>query len=84
MSAFSGLKSRIRHSFLRMIQLYSLVSTLVPLCIYFVEGASNFEVPKPTKTQAKWLDYEVGAIVHFNMQTFDRFMKPGESQFVTI
>ena len=45
-----------------------------------VEGASDFEVPKPTKTQAKWLDYEVGAIVHFNMQTFDRYMKPGKSQ----
>lgn len=38
---------------------------------------STFKVPKPTKTQAKWLDYEVGAIVHFNMQTFNRYMKPG-------
>ena len=82
MTTFSGLKSRMRHSFPRSIQLYSLVSSLVPLCICFVEGASDFEVPKPTKTQAKWLDYEVGAIVHFNMQTFDRYMTPGESQLV--
>ena len=63
-----------------MVQLYSLVSFIVILGIYCVEGASGFEVPKPTKTQAKWLDYEVGAIVHFNMQTFDRYMKPGKSQ----
>ena len=82
MTTFTGLKNRIRRSSPRMVQLYSLVSFLVPLCVYFVEGASDFEVPKPTKTQAKWLDYEVGAIVHFNMQTFDRYMKPGKMQLI--
>ena len=82
MTTFTGLKNRIRRSSPRMVQLYSLVSFLVPLCIYCVKGASDFEVPKPTKTQAKWLDYEVGAIVHFNMQTFDRYMKPGKLQLI--
>ena len=42
-------------------------------------GADAFEIPKPTETQAKWLDYEVGAIVHFNMQTYDRSMKAGKA-----
>ncbi|XP_068755375.1 uncharacterized protein [Montipora capricornis] len=41
-------------------------------------GADAFDIPKPTETQAKWLDYEVGAIVHFNMQTYDRSMKAGQ------
>lgn len=62
----------------RMIQVYCLACFSVILCIHCVEGSRDFEVPKPTKTQAKWLDYEVGAIVHFNMQTFDRYMKPGK------
>lgn len=84
MTTFIELKSRIRHSFPRMIQLYSLFSSIITLYIHCVEGANDFEVPKPTKTQAKWLDYEVGAIVHFNMQTFDRYMKPGESQLVRL
>ena len=44
---------------------------------FSISVAEDFKVPKPTTTQAKWLDYEVGAIVHFNMQTFDRYMKPG-------
>lgn len=65
-----------------MTQLYSLVPFFVALFIYCVEGASDFKVPMPTKTQAKWLDYEVGAIVHFNMQTFDGYMKPGKSQHI--
>ena len=47
-------------------------------CSRFVKSADAFEVPKPTETQARWLDYEVGAIVHFNMQTFDRTMRPGK------
>ena len=48
------------------------------LIVWFsISVAEDFKVPKPTTTQAKWLDYEVGAIVHFNMQTFDRYMKPG-------
>ena len=48
------------------------------LSVWFsISVAEDFKVPKPTTTQAKWLDYEVGAIVHFNMQTFDRYMKPG-------
>lgn len=75
-------KNRVRHSFPRMTQLYSLVPFFVALFFYCVKGASDFKVPKPTKTQAKWLDYEVGAIVHFNMQTFDGYMKPGKSQHI--
>ena len=50
----------------------------IVLCLYGVKSGGAFKVPKPTETQAKWLDYEVGAIVHFNMQTFNRYMKPGK------
>lgn len=38
---------------------------------------STFKVAKPSITQARWLDYEVGASIHFNMQTFDKSMKRG-------
>lgn len=34
-------------------------------------------VAKPSASQAKYLDYEIGASIHFNMQTFARYMKPG-------
>lgn len=50
-------------------------SVLIYLC---VKNADAFKIPKPTETQARWLDYEVGAIVHFNMQTFDRSMQAGK------
>ena len=33
---------------------------------------------KPSVSQAKYLDYEIGASIHFNMQTFNGAMKPGE------
>lgn len=51
------------------------------LCYLCVRNADAFKIPKPTKTQARWLDYEVGAIVHFNMQTFDRSMRAGKFDF---
>ena len=34
-------------------------------------------IAKPSNTQARWLDFEVGASIHFNMQTFDKSMKSG-------
>lgn len=34
-------------------------------------------VAKPSATQAKWLDFELGSVIHFNMQTFDRQMSVG-------
>lgn len=79
MATFADQKNRIRRS---MLNLLSLVCFSIMLCaVHSVESSSGFKVPKPTKTQAKWLDYEVGAIVHFNMQTFDRYMKPGKQLF---
>lgn len=78
MASFIGQKNHIRHSFSKITNLHNLVCFSIILCSHsFVEGSSDFKVAKPTKTQAKWLDYEIGAIVHFNMQTFDRYMKPG-------
>ena len=35
-------------------------------------------VAKPSASQAKYLDYEIGASIHFNMQTFNGTMKSGE------
>ena len=35
-------------------------------------------VAKPSAAQAKYLDYEIGASIHFNMQTFNRSMKAGK------
>ena len=70
-------------SFLRMLKLLFIVHfSSIILCHFYAEKVKAFKVPKPTKTQAKWLDYEVGAIVHFNMQTFDRYMRPGEALFI--
>lgn len=60
-----------------MVNLHILLVLGISLYAYWMGIVSTFKVPKPTKTQAKWLDYEVGAIVHFNMQTFNRYMKPG-------
>lgn len=60
-----------------MVNLHILLVLGISLYAYWMVIVSTFKVPKPTKTQAKWLDYEVGAIVHFNMQTFNRYMKPG-------
>lgn len=51
------------------------------LCYLCVRNADAFKIPKPTETQARWLDYEVGAIVHFNMQTFDGSMRAGKFDF---
>ncbi|CAH3017747.1 unnamed protein product [Porites evermanni] len=34
-------------------------------------------VAKPSVSQAKYLDYEIGASIHFNMQTFNGTMKSG-------
>ena len=36
-------------------------------------------VAKPSAAQAKYLDYEIGASIHFNMQTFNRSMKAGKN-----
>lgn len=77
MASFIGQKNGIRHSFMKITNLHNLLCFSIILSIHCVKGSSEFKVAKPTKTQAKWLDYEVGAIVHFNMQTFDRYMKPG-------
>ncbi|KAJ7369612.1 hypothetical protein OS493_037562 [Desmophyllum pertusum] len=39
-------------------------------------SCARLTVAKPSATQAKYLDYEIGASIHFNMQTFNRNMKP--------
>ena len=39
---------------------------------------SAVSVAKPSAAQAKYLDYEIGASIHFNMQTFNRSMKAGK------
>ena len=39
---------------------------------------SAISVAKPSAAQAKYLDYEIGASIHFNMQTFNRSMKAGK------
>jgi len=39
--------------------------------------SKGFVPALPSSTQAKWLDYEVGASIHFNMQTFARNMSRG-------
>ena len=44
----------------------------------FPTCARHLSVVKPSATQAKYLDYEIGASIHFNMQTFSRTMKPGK------
>ena len=49
---------------------------VVLVCVKTVSCVS-LSVAKPSATQAKWLDYEMGAVIHFNMQTFDNFMKSG-------
>ncbi|XP_031569824.1 alpha-L-fucosidase 1-like [Actinia tenebrosa] len=41
-------------------------------------STSTFKIAKPSKTQARWLDFEVGASIHFNMQTFNKYMKRGD------
>lgn len=78
MTVFIGQKKQ--KSFLTITNLLNLV--FFSIAIHCVQGSLGFKVAKPTKTQAKWLDYEVGAIVHFNMQTFDRYMKPGRWNFL--
>lgn len=50
---------------------------VVLVCVKTVSCVSLSAVAKPSATQAKWLDYEMGAVIHFNMQTFDNFMKSG-------
>jgi hypothetical protein len=39
--------------------------------------SASFKPAKPSAAQAQWLDFEVGASIHFNMQTFDKNMKRG-------
>ena len=67
--------SSIAVSFQRIATFIAWVYFLAPS--FRFNSTNAFSVPKPSNTQAKWLDYEIGAIVHFNMQTFSRFMKPG-------
>ena len=83
-AVFNDRKTRVLIvKFLRMLKLlYIVYFSSIILCHFYVKKAKALRVPKPTKTQAKWLDYEVGAIVHFNMQTFDRYMRPGEALFI--
>lgn len=44
----------------------------------------GFVPATPSATQAKWLDYEVGASIHFNMQTFTRNMSRGKTFYIYI
>ncbi|EDO44021.1 predicted protein, partial [Nematostella vectensis] len=43
-----------------------------------VLSSSAFDLAKPSAGQAKWLDHEVGAVIHFNMQTFNKSMSQGD------
>ena len=57
-----------------------LLATLVVVlfCGKFASFVKVISVAKPSAAQAKFLDFEIGASIHFNMQTFSRTMKPGE------
>ena len=50
---------------------------ITTLCCTSSVSCARLTVAKPSATQAKYLDYEIGASIHFNMQTFNRNMKPG-------
>ena len=55
-----------------------ITTLVVVLCYGRLAGCERVSsVAKPGSTQVKYLDYEIGASIHFNMQTFDRNMKPG-------
>ena len=51
---------------------------VVSFCGRFASCVRVFSVAKPSETQARYLDYEIGASIHFNMQTFSGTMKPGK------
>ena len=57
-----------------------LLTTLVVVlfCEKFASCVNVISVAKPSAAQAKFLDFEIGASIHFNMQTFSRTMKPGK------
>ena len=51
----------------------------VVLCYGSLASCATVSVAKPSALLAKYLDYEIGASIHFNMQTFNETMKPGKS-----
>ena len=61
----------------RMLCLTFLLKTLLMVSCY-VTYVCCVEVAKPSDAQVKYLDLEIGASIHFNMQTFDGGMKPGK------
>ena len=60
-----------------------MVSTLVAVWCSARLARGVVSVAKPSATQVKYLDYEIGASIHFNMQTFDRSMGPGNEILVS-
>jgi len=40
-------------------------------------GCIAFDPPIPTETQLRWMDWEVGAMSTYSMQTYDQKMSPG-------
>ena len=57
-----------------------IVSTLVAVWCSARFARGVVSVAKPSATQVKYLDYEIGASIHFNMQTFERSMGPGNEK----
>ena len=51
---------------------------MVLFCGTFARCVEVISVAKPSEAQAKYLDFEIGASIHFNMQTFSGTMKPGK------
>ena len=58
-----------------------MLGVVVFLC---TNTANSLTVAKPSASQAELMDYELGASIHFNMQTFNRSMRPGKSTNVWI
>ncbi|XP_067053101.1 uncharacterized protein [Acropora muricata] len=54
-----------------------LLITFLAVCYYETSVGLAVSVAKPSASQVKYLDYEIGASIHFNMQTFARTMRPG-------
>lgn len=88
MLVYAGANVRLNYTVLLCLVLLSLVHRVV-LKEHIFSGRhghgsskSTFKIAKPSITQAKWLDFEVGASIHFNMQTFDKSMKRGVLNFL--
>ena len=73
-------KRKTRLLSLALISSEMICSCLIALFLVCFINCSHcaVSVAKPSAAQAKYLDYEIGASIHFNMQTFNRSMKAGK------